>query len=152
MTNPDQIDTDLDGQGNVCDLDDDDDGVLDEDDCAPLDAGFYAAPGEVTGVLLERTVGDDVELVWSAEPTATRYDLAGGLVLELLGDGSVVNSTCLANDQAVTSWTDTRGNPQSGDGYYYVLRAEHTCSGTYGLRTGPDGIDVEREDPAAACP
>ena len=35
--NPDQIDTDLDDIGDVCDSDDDNDGVLDADDSSPLD-------------------------------------------------------------------------------------------------------------------
>ena len=37
VANPDQVDTDGDGQGDACDEDDDNDGVLDADDCAPLD-------------------------------------------------------------------------------------------------------------------
>ncbi|MFZ4576678.1 MAG: kelch repeat-containing protein, partial [Phycisphaerales bacterium] len=36
VANPDQLDTDTDNQGNACDLDDDNDGVLDANDCAPL--------------------------------------------------------------------------------------------------------------------
>ncbi len=38
VSNPDQIDTDVDGQGDVCDLDNDNDGIPDAQDCAPLDA------------------------------------------------------------------------------------------------------------------
>lgn len=38
FANPDQVDTDHDGRGNVCDVDDDNDGVNDTDDAFPLDA------------------------------------------------------------------------------------------------------------------
>jgi hypothetical protein len=37
---------DADGDGDVCDTDDDNDGVTDGDDCGPLDQGIWAAPSE----------------------------------------------------------------------------------------------------------
>ncbi|MDH5785074.1 MAG: thrombospondin type 3 repeat-containing protein [Chromatiales bacterium] len=47
--NADQLDTDADGQGNVCDTDDDNDGVLDADDAFPLDVSLSAVPGSGGG-------------------------------------------------------------------------------------------------------
>ena len=42
IPNPDQVDTDGDGEGDACDLDDDNDGVLDVDDAFPLDNKEWA--------------------------------------------------------------------------------------------------------------
>jgi hypothetical protein len=142
-----QVDTDLDGAGDLCDADDDGDGVDDGLDCAPLDGLFSVPPGDVTDLRVERATGTDVELIWTMEPSATHYDLAGGLLLKLPVDGSVVNATCLADDNAGLSWLDTRGNPPAGDAHYFILRTEHACTGTYGL-----GVAGTERYPANACP
>jgi gliding motility-associated-like protein len=46
MSNPDQDDFDGDGMGDACDDDDDNDGVLDDVDCGPLDDTNTFAPGD----------------------------------------------------------------------------------------------------------
>ena len=142
--------TDFDGDGcrdATEDTDDDNDGTPDGSDCAPLDGAYSVPPGDVTGLRVERATGSDVELFWDVEPSATLYDVAGGLIQELPAAGGVVDAACLADDQAGTSWLDTRGNPPSADGHYYILRALHACSGGY----GPGENGTERV-PASACP
>ena len=145
--NPGQLDTDLDGAGDACDTDDDGDGVDDGSDCAPLDGLFSVAPGDVSDLRIERATGTDVQLVWTMEPSATHYDVAGGLILQLPVDGSVANATCLTDDNIGETWLDTRGNPPSSDAHYYILRAEHACTGSYG--TGAAGAE---RSPSGACP
>ncbi|MGK0241137.1 MAG: hypothetical protein ACI92G_004629 [Candidatus Pelagisphaera sp.] len=44
LANADQLDTDGDSQGNICDSDDDNDGVLDAQDAFPLDSSQSALP------------------------------------------------------------------------------------------------------------
>ena len=54
----DHTDTDMDGQGDVCDEDDDNDGFDDEDDCGPLDATVNPAGVEVCDDLDNDCDGD----------------------------------------------------------------------------------------------
>ncbi|MBM4355185.1 MAG: hypothetical protein FJ109_15615, partial [Deltaproteobacteria bacterium] len=46
-SNLDQIDSEFDGLGDVCDPDDDNDGVVDEQDCSPMEAFVYPGAPEV---------------------------------------------------------------------------------------------------------
>ena len=133
--NQDQLDTDLDALGDVCDPDDDGDGTPDVDDCAPLDPNTATGPGEVTGLFVENS-GLDALVSWNVEPTANRYDLAGGFMLDLAVTGDTSLATCLADDLSGTSWIDTRAAPSSGDAYYYVARGEEVCTGSYGIGQG----------------
>ena len=41
------LDPDMDGFGNICDVDDDGDGVLDVNDCATVVAGVSTPPGDI---------------------------------------------------------------------------------------------------------
>jgi parallel beta-helix repeat protein len=146
VSNLDQLDTDLDGLGNVCDPDDDGDGTPDVDDCAPLDPNTATGPGEVTGLFVQLS-GLDALVTWNLEPTANLYDLAGGFLLDLAVTGDTSLATCLASEMATNSWTDTRTAPPSGDAYYYLVRGEEVCTGSY----GDDSTGTERPTPAA-CP
>jgi hypothetical protein len=47
VSNANQLDTDVDGQGDACDADDDNDGTPDATDCAPLNAAIHPGATEV---------------------------------------------------------------------------------------------------------
>ncbi len=86
-------------------------------------------------------------LSWAPGSPATRYDLAGGFLSDLAVTGDTSLATCQAEDLNITSWTDTRPEAPSGDAYYYLVRGDAVCAGSYGSDSG----GLERPTPAA-CP
>ena len=144
VANPTQSDFDTDNLGDACDPDDDNDGVGDASDCAPLNAAVSQIPGEVSGIAVTK---GPTELTWTPSGGGV-YDVSGGGVASLRVDGGAVGATCLGDNIAGASWTDGRPDPASGTGYYYLVRAQNVCgAGTYGAATGGG----ERL-PVAACP
>jgi hypothetical protein len=74
MSNPEQTDTDKDGQGNACDSDDDGDGVPDGQDCKPIDAKVYpGAPEQCNGQ--DDNCDGQVDEGCSGMPTITINDV-----------------------------------------------------------------------------
>jgi aminopeptidase N len=134
-----QADFDLDGAGDACDPDDDNDGLADLADCAPLDAS-QGTPGEVD--LL--AVSGAGHLAWNAAARATTHDVQRGTLsgLAVADDG-----TCLASGVAGTVYDDA-GVPTDGDGFFYLVRGHDTgCGG--GGSLGTDSTGAPRP---AACP
>jgi hypothetical protein len=125
VPNPAQADFDLDGSGDACDPDDDGDGVLDVDDCDPLDASA-GTPVEIVG--LTASGGETTTIDWEDAPSADRYDLARGL-LSSLGPGSW--GSCHAEDLPASSWEDTEV-PPAADGFFYLVRGEDLDCGGHG--------------------
>lgn len=79
VANPGQADFDSDFQGDPCDADDDNDGTDDTDDCAPLNAQVWSAPGEAGNLtIMEDTVGTllswDLPSESGGAITALKYD------------------------------------------------------------------------------
>jgi hypothetical protein len=128
----------------VCDPDDDNDGVADVADCAPLDPTLFPPP-EVAGLRVNKAGGTN--LVWSSGVQGV-HDIASGDLGTLRSDGNVGAATCAQDDQAGTTWIDARPDPPPGEGYYYLVRRVNVCgTGTYGQATG----GAERV-PVTDCP
>jgi S-formylglutathione hydrolase FrmB len=131
--NLDQLDFDLDGAGDACDLDDDGDGVPDAIDCGPLDASS-GTPPELLQVALSG--GATATVDWEDQPTAERYDLARGLLSGLASGGA---GSCLAEDLSQPSYVDV-DLPPTGDGFFYLVRGEDGgCGGNGSWGEASDG-------------
>ena len=145
VANPGQANADGDTRGDACDecptiadenrFDIDGDGAGDLCDCAPTDPSASAAPVEVSGLILAKAA--TTELSWTTLPGGGVYDVIGGVLSILRGTGSVVDATCLQNNDAATPWSDPRANPAPGVGYYYLVRGQNVCgTGNYGTTSG----------------
>lgn len=124
--------------------DSDGDGVPDWLDCAPHDPSSSSAPPEVAGVVVAGR--SPTTVAWTSQGTGIRYDVAGGVIGGLRVAGGALDATCLADDAASASWEDPRGGPEAGTGWYYLVRAENECLGTYGSGHGGERL------PEADCP
>jgi len=128
------LDTDGDTLADCVDPDDDGDGVPDVDDCDPLDPGVGAAPAEVAAVVLHG--GSPTQLSWTDQGGGSLYDVAGGMIADVVQDQNTDAAQCLGNDEGSASFTDTRPDPTTWTGYYYIVRSQNDCGiGPYGEAT-----------------
>jgi len=126
--------------------DTDGDGTNDVFDCAPLDPGAFAIPGQVTG---DAFGSDNQTYSWtSAGPSsgsATVHDVMRG-ALNQFPVGSGIAETCVGSGLSGSSIADGTA-PSSRSGFYYLVRARNVCgTGTRGFATS----GAERT--SAACP
>jgi len=100
-------------------------------------------PTVVSGVALSGA--SPTQLAWVSQAGTTgsgvRYDLAGGLLSQLRASGLAAATSCIAPDLATPAFGDTRPQPPSGDGYFYLLRAENAC-GSGGFGAGRTSLDA----------
>jgi hypothetical protein len=127
-------DADVDGVANAADADDDNDGVLDGADCAPLSPGAFAVPAEVAGV---RFGPSKTTLLWNSATagagSATVHDVLRGTLIALPVDGGSPE-TCLGPGVASTMQTDTTAPGFGRQGFWYLVRGTNECGdGSYGL-------------------
>jgi hypothetical protein len=123
--------SDGDGLANCVDPDDDNDGAGDASDCAPLDAGSFGTPFEIQNLLVLQTVPTQITWTSQAIGTATRYEVATGL-LTTSGQVNFPAGTCLPTVSAPPG-TDSRAAPPTGQAWYYMVRSRNACgTGTHG--------------------
>ncbi len=126
------LDTDGDGVKDCIDPDDDNDGVPDASDCAPLLYSAAHPPGEAPNLTVAGTPSL-TRLAWEQVPEASVYNVYRGQVSV---DGWAFQSVCLFSEAAVPRLDDTQ-SPPAGYFYYYLQAATNVCGeGTLGFGTG----------------
>ena len=127
-------DFDHDGTPDWQDADDDNDSVLDAADCAPRNATVWSPPVEVAGMAL---AGKSPSVCsWATQNPGTVYDVVTGALSELRADLSFIRATCRWDNGTSGSWSDTYLDPPSGDGRYYLARAERLRQWNLGHGSG----------------
>lgn len=127
--NLDQLDSDHDGRGDLC-------------DCAPSDPTVFAVPSEVGNL----KIATDCETIsWSSAAahsgTSTLYDLSRGSLWHLPVGGAGAPETCIESKTPIPKAVDP-AIPTPGDGFWYLVRGRNSCGlGTYGEESaGPERL------------
>ena len=127
------------------DADDDNDSVLDAADCAPAQRHGLEPAGRGRGHGARR--GNPHPSARGRRRTRTVYDVVTGALSELRAATCCIRATCRWDNGTSGSAGPTRIlDPPSGDGRYYLARAQNVCgNGTWGM--GVAGVRT-----IAACP
>jgi len=125
-------DTDFDNINDCVDPDDDNDGVQDPSDCAPLDSTASGVPVEVMGVSLGKTIPPVISWPNQALGSATQYTIGSGIITPPAGSLDFTLGQCLGTSTGL-SRTDLRPPPAVGGFYYYMVKPRNVCGiGTFG--------------------
>ncbi len=125
------IDSDMDGQDDCVDTDDDNDLVLDTADCAPLDPTAFGVPSEIPA--LDATGTASTQIAWTDQTlgSGTLYDLASG-TLSIPGILDFTSGECVLSAPSSPA-SDPRPAPAAGEAWYYLIKSRNVCGpGTYG--------------------
>ncbi|HEX6850771.1 MAG TPA: M1 family aminopeptidase [Candidatus Polarisedimenticolaceae bacterium] len=141
IANAGQLDFDVDGAGDACDGDDDDDLLDDASDCAAFDA-TQGTPEEVAALTLEPNAGM-TRLSWPGAARSDSYEVVRGDLASIpSGYGG-----CVASGLAGAPWDDA-AIPLDGAGFGYLVRGRDAgCGGAGSLGATSGGAPRE-----AACP
>lgn len=141
------VDTDGDLMADCVDPDDDNDGVPDENDCAPLDTSAFAPATEVTGLTVLGLSPTAIDFAFQDIGSGTTYEVISGLATRLRAAGGFGENFCVAQDVLLAPWQDTRPAPPVGDAWYYAVRATNACG------NGPfDHLTLDQPRAAEVCP
>ncbi len=80
-------------------------------------------------------------LTWSYCGPGMTYDVASDAAPAMLG------ADCILDDGSDTVLTDPQSDPTPHEGYYYLIRTEGACAGSYGRSS--DGAE---RLPLSPCP
>lgn len=143
LADPGQIDTDGDGFGDPCDPDDDNDGLPDDQDCAPLARGVTGPPLPV-GASLSLTA-DATGLNWARGFEGHASNLYMGIIEN--GTPAVQNLACLDPEIPGTA-SLTGGPPPLGSVHYYAVSARNSCGESAAAQDGSGQLIF----PTVPCP
>jgi N-acetylneuraminic acid mutarotase len=119
-------------------------------DCFDTNPQVWTGPAEVAN--LAAAPGTPTVLSWNSQSGSagpeTTYDLVGGMLTSPPGFLDISLASCLQSG-GPNSFSDTRPNPGTGAGFWYLARGSNSCGvGTYG--TGSFGLDRDLSIPP--CP
>ncbi len=99
-------------------------------------------PNRVSRLVMTRT--PTAYLDWSVLAGSPRYDLASGPLSALRADRVATEARCIRQALTLPGVFDTRPDPASGDGYYYLVQARNDC--------GPSGFGFDTDGFPRAVP
>jgi len=106
---------------------------------------FQPTP-EINGLLLRKQGLTTLE--WDYAGFDVYYDVTSGLLSLLREEQGAQTAACLMDDAPDPFYTDdSQPDPAALEGYYYLIRSERVCSGSYGASSsGSDRL------PTSPCP